>query len=161
MKALKDLSRSTESSRADRARGRAPSRRAPITLPVAREELAVGKRTVPTANVRVRKIVRERVVTVDEPATREDVVVTRVPLDRPITEPIPPRQEGDTLVLSVVEEVFVKQLRLIEEVRITKRRRVTRRTTTMPLRREEVVVERTGPTAEKEQTHGQDDRRNV
>jgi stress response protein YsnF len=155
------LSRNTESSRADRARGRAPARRTPMTLPVAREEITVGKRTVPIANVRVKKIVRERVATVDEPVVREDVVVTRVPLDRPVTEPIPPRQEGDTLVLSVVEEVFVKQLRLIEEVRITKRRRVTRRTTTMPLRREEVVVERTVPTADKERPHGQDDRRNI
>jgi uncharacterized protein (TIGR02271 family) len=119
----------------------------PIILPRVEETLAVGKRKVPTATVRVKKLVRERIAAVDAPLLREDVVVERVPVDRIVAEPIPPRRTGDTLVLSVIEEVLVKQLRLVEEVRITTRRRLERHRTTMPLRREDVVVERSQPAA--------------
>ena len=149
-------------------------------VPLVREEVAVGKRSVPTGMVQVRKIVRERVATIDEPVEREEIVVERVPIGRLISEPIPPRQEGDTLVLAVIDEVVVKQLRLVEEVRITKRRRRDRRTITMPLRYEEIVVDRTEPAASADHPAaptatpggaplqqegvddpGQDDRRNV
>jgi stress response protein YsnF len=90
-------------------------------------------------------VVRDRVAAIDEPVVYEDVVVERVPVDRLVPRPIPPQRKGDTLVLSVIEEVLVKQLRLVEEVRITKRRRVERRRTTMPLRYEDIVVERSQP----------------
>jgi stress response protein YsnF len=120
----------------------AASPAARLVLPVVEEELTVGKRRIDKAKVRVRKVVRERVAVVDEPLVQEDAVVERVPVDRFVDGPVPPRQEGDTLVLSVVEEVLVKRLRLIEEIRITKRQTVARRPTKVPLRREEVFVER-------------------
>jgi stress response protein YsnF len=119
----------------------------PVILPLVEEQVAVGRRKVRTATIRVRKIVRERVAAVDEAVVHEDVVVERIPVDRVVPGAIPPRHEGDTLILSVIEEVLVKQLRLVEEVRITKRRRIERRRTTMPLRREDIVVERSQPAA--------------
>jgi uncharacterized protein (TIGR02271 family) len=118
-----------------------------IVVPRLEETLSVGKRRVPTATVRVKKLVRERVAAVDTPLVREDVVVERVPVDRIVEGPIPPRRAGETLILSVVEEVLVKRLRLVEEVRITTRRRLERHRTTTPLRREDVVVERSQPVA--------------
>jgi len=122
-------------------------RREPTVLPIVEETLTVGRRTVPGATVRVKKIVRERIAEVDAPMAHEDVVVERVPVGRFVPGPIPPRHIGDTLVLSVVEEVLVKQLRLVEEVRITKRRRLERPRIITPLRREHVVVERSQPAA--------------
>jgi stress response protein YsnF len=128
---LKASARTREATRADGA-----------VVPVVHEEIAVGKRRVRTGTVRVRKIVRERVAVVDEPLVRERVVVERLRLDRVVDAPPPPRHEGDTLVVTVVEEVLVKQLRAVEEIRITKQHSVARRPTRVPLRREEVTVER-------------------
>jgi hypothetical protein len=54
------------------------------------------------------------------------------------------RQEGDTTIVTLVEEVVVveKRLRAIEEVRITKRQDVEPSVQTVTLRREEAVIER-------------------
>lgn len=114
-----------------------------VVLPVVQERLVVGKRRVETGRVRVRKVVREQVAVVDEPLVQENVVVERVQVDRIVDASPPPRHEGDTLVLPVVEEVLVKRFRLVEEIRITKRHTVTRRPMKVPLRREEAIVERT------------------
>jgi uncharacterized protein (TIGR02271 family) len=120
----------------------AASRSGRAVLPVVREELVVGKRRVEKGTVHVQKRVRERVVVVEAPLVREEATVERVPIGRLVDGPRPVRREGDTLVLPVVEEVFVKRLRLIEEIRITKRQTVARRAVKVPLRREEVVVKR-------------------
>ena len=91
-----------------------------------------------------------------------------------MSEPIAPRQEGDTLVISLVAEKLVKQLHLIEEIRITKQRRTERHRSTMALRDEEVIVDRSPPAASQDPArikdappglegdgNGQDNRRNV
>jgi stress response protein YsnF len=113
-----------------------------IVVPVAREDLKVLRRRRTTGTVRVTKTIGERLEVVDEPTIHEDVVVERTPTDRVVDAPPPPREEGDTLVLSVVAEVLVKQLRVVEEVRITRRRRVERQPSTVSLRTERVDVER-------------------
>jgi hypothetical protein len=55
---------------------------------------------------------------------REGYSIERVQVDRIVAEQPMQRQEGDTLVLPVVEEVLVveKRLMLREEIRITRRR---------------------------------------
>jgi hypothetical protein len=55
---------------------------------------------------------------------REGYSIERVQIDRIVAEPPVQRQEGDTLILPVVEEVLVveKRLMLREEIRITRRR---------------------------------------
>ena len=57
------------------------------------------------------------------------------------------RHEGDTTVVTLVEEVVVveKRLRATEEIRITKRRSVRHEPQQVTLRREEAVVERLQP----------------
>jgi hypothetical protein len=63
-------------------------------------------------------------VTFNEPLFSEDVSVERVPVNRIITGPAQTRQEGDTTIIPVVEEVITIQKRLLlrEEVRITRKR---------------------------------------
>jgi stress response protein YsnF len=72
------------------------------------------------------------------------VEVERVPLDQWVEAPVPVRQEGDTTIITLVEEVVVveKRLRAIEEVRIIKRQDIEPSVQTVTLRREEAVIER-------------------
>ena len=126
----------------------AESRRAPRAVsqrvPVAREGVKVQRRARPTAVVRLRKQVDRRTEIIDEPLARDEVVIERVPLDRFVEAPIPDRYEGDTLIVSVLEEVAVveKRLRLKEEVRISRRRTTTHDPQVTVLKEEKVVVER-------------------
>jgi stress response protein YsnF len=117
-----------------------PARKTRI-VPVVEEKLRVDKK-VATRTVRVLKRVRERVARVDEPLAHEEVVVERVPVGRFVDAPIPDRHEGDTLVISVLEEVPVVRLRLKEEIRITRKRTRSRHKETVVLRSEDVQVER-------------------
>jgi uncharacterized protein (TIGR02271 family) len=120
------------------------AREPPLVVPVMVEELDVQKRTVETGRVRIHKTVQAREVLVDEPLLREEVVIERVPVNRVVEGPIPVRYEGDTMIVSVLEEVLVVEtrLRLTEELRITRRRTETHRPVTATVRREDVTVER-------------------
>ncbi len=102
---------------------------------------------VETGRVRVTKNVREREELVDEPLVREEYDVERVPVDVFVDEPVGPRQEGETLIVPVLEEVLVVEKRLLvrEELRITRRQTEERETRRVTLLSEEVTVERTGP----------------
>ena len=113
-------------------------------IPIVEEQVVVHKRKTLTEGVRVHTTVREDEAVIDEPVTTETVEVERVPLDRWVEGPVPVRQEGDTTILTLVEEVVVveKRLRATEEVRITRRRDVERSARTITLRREEAVIER-------------------
>jgi stress response protein YsnF len=113
-------------------------------IPLVEERAVVLKRKKLTGGVRVRTVVHEDEEVIDEPLTTEEVEVERVPLDRWVKAPVPVRQEGETTIITLLEEVAVveKRLRATEEVRIT-RRRTTRQTSQhVTLRREEAVVER-------------------
>jgi stress response protein YsnF len=118
--------------------------RATATIPVVEERAVVRKRRKVTGAVRVRTVVREAEEVVDEPFSVERVEVERVPIGRWIDAPVEARQEGDTTIIPVLEEVVVveKRLRLVEEVRVTRRRTTRRASERVALRREEVVVER-------------------
>ncbi len=116
-------------------------------IPVVEEQAVVRKRAEVTGAVRVTRRVREEDRKVSADLASEAVEVERVPRDQFVEGPIPERREGDTLVLSVVEEVpvVVTRYRLVEQVRITRRRRTESWEGTIPVRRGEVVVERLGP----------------
>lgn len=114
------------------------------SIPIAAEEIRVTKSKEVTGTVRVTKATRVEQRTVEEPVHHEKVTVERRPVDRWVEGPLPSRQEGDTTIIPLVEEVVVveKKFRLIEEVLIT--RHVTTRTfrQTVDVRHNEVSVER-------------------
>ena len=93
-------------------------------IPVLEETLDIQKRRVETGVVRITKLVHEREEVVNVPRMHEDVTVERVTLNRLVDAPVAVRQEGDTLIIPVLEEVVVmeKRLRVKEEIRITTRR---------------------------------------
>jgi uncharacterized protein (TIGR02271 family) len=113
-------------------------------VPVVEETAVVRKERVVTETVRLRKRVREEEEVLDVPVRTEAIEVERVPVGRWLDAPAEVRREGDTTVYPVVEEVLVaeKRLRLVEEVRVTRRQETRRVQERVGLRREEVVVER-------------------
>ncbi len=63
-------------------------------------------------------------ITMSDALFTEDVDVERIPVNRILDAPVEVRQEGDTTIIPVIEEVITVQKRLLlrEEVRITRRR---------------------------------------
>ena len=119
-------------------------RDSPLVVPVLQEVLDVRTRQLETGRVRIRKSVQEHEELVDPPLWRDDVVIERVSINRVVEGPISVHSEEDTLIIPVLEEVFVieKRLLLKEEVRITKHRIETHMPQRVLLRREEAAVER-------------------
>jgi stress response protein YsnF len=113
-------------------------------IPVVEEQLAVQIRQRETGRVRVDLTAREENVPLEADLVSDEVVVRRVPADRFVTGPVPDRQEGDTLVISVVEEVLVveKRLKVVEEIHITRHRRTRHLRRTASRRRQEARIER-------------------
>ena len=94
-----------------------------VVVPLAEETLSVSKREVETGRVRVALTVEAGTVVARETLRGRRIAVERVPIGRMLTEgePAPQRrEEGDTLVVPVVEEVavVVRRLALREEVRL-------------------------------------------
>lgn len=115
-------------------------------IPLYRETLSLGKRQVERGRVRVDVRVEERERTFEQVLERHDVEVEHVPVNR-VVESVPEtRQEGDVLIIPIVEEevVLVRRLVLREELHV--RRQATRRTEqfTVTLRSERAEVTRDG-----------------
>jgi stress response protein YsnF len=115
-------------------------------IPLHAEDLTVSKLQA-TGLVQVRTVTREHESFVDETLNHERVQIERVPIGRQV-EAIPPvRQEGDTTILSVVEETFVIVRRLIlkEEVHVRRLHVSERHQEAVILRKQEAVITRIEP----------------
>jgi stress response protein YsnF len=123
-----------------------------MVIPLAEESVLVSKREVETGQVRVALSTDIDTVIAREMLRGCRIEVERVPVNRalPDGEPAPQsRQEGDILVIPVVEEraVVVKRLVITEEVRL---RFVTTETPfeeEVSVRRQRATVERVTPDA--------------
>lgn len=115
-----------------------------VVIPLVAETLSVGKREVETGRVRVTKVVKEHEELVDQLLRKEEVTVERVPVSRAVDGPVAVREEGDTIIIPLVEEVLVveKRLMLREELRITRRASEVRESKRVNLRSEDIEVER-------------------
>ena len=115
-----------------------------VVMPVIQEELQIKKQPVETGRVRVTKRVHEHDELVDVPIVREEVEIDRIPVGRLLDGPVSVRQEVETLIIPVVEEVLVveKRLRLKEELHVRRRQRQSQTPQRIRLRQEEAVIER-------------------
>lgn len=93
-------------------------------IPIVAEVATVSTRKVETDRVRVRTVVEEKPADVVARLARDELLVERRPVEREVAAPPAPYEEGDTLIVSVVEERLVveKRLFVIEELVV---RRVT------------------------------------
>jgi uncharacterized protein (TIGR02271 family) len=116
-------------------------------IPLHAEELSVSRRQTAGDTLQVSTVTREHARFVDEALNHERVQIDRIPIGRQI-EAIPPvRQEGDTTILSVVEETIIIERRLIlkEEVHIRRLQVSERHQEAVVLRKQEAVITRIEP----------------
>jgi uncharacterized protein (TIGR02271 family) len=113
-------------------------------IPVIEEAVRVDKQAVESGRVRLTKTVEKRDVLIDEPLMQEEVEVNRVVLNAMVDKAPPIRYEGDTMIIPVLEEVVVVEVKLMlrEEIRVTRTRHEVHNPQTVTLRREDVVVAR-------------------
>ena len=113
-------------------------------IPVIAEEISVGKKVIESGKVRISKRITEHEELVDVPLFREEVRVERVPMNLFVEAPPPVRQEGDTMIIPVVEERIVvqKKLLLVEELRVRKEVIEHHAPQTVNVRKEEVEIKR-------------------
>ena len=109
------------------------------------EEAVVTRRQVEGDLVRVTARTRTREHAIDEPLTHERVEIERVPIGRVVDAVPPVREEGDTTIMPVVEEVVVVERRLVlkEEVRIRRIKVADRYQETVVLREQHAEITRT------------------
>jgi uncharacterized protein (TIGR02271 family) len=118
----------------------------PRVIPVIAETLEIGRRELQGA-VRIRKVVQENPITVDETLRDERVTVERVAIGRRLDGPVGVRHEGDVMIIPVVEERLVveKRLVLVEEIRVRRESVARREPQHVTLRQEQILVERLDP----------------
>jgi uncharacterized protein (TIGR02271 family) len=114
------------------------------TIPVTQEELTVGKRTVEQGGVRVYSRVTERPVREQVNLEEEHVEVERRPVNRPAQAADAFREQSFEMRERAEEPVVEKRARVVEEVKVGKRRQKKAQTVQDSVRRAEVDVERTG-----------------
>ena len=116
-------------------------------FPLHAEELSVSRQQIAGDTVQVSIVTREGEGVVDEMLNHERVEIDRVPIGRPVDAMPSVRQEGETTILPVVEEIIVVQRRLIlkEEVRIKRLHVSERHQEAVVLRKQEAVITRMEP----------------
>jgi len=117
---------------------------AEATLPLLDEQLTIEKRKVETGRVRIRTVVDERQEWVREDLVREEISIERVRMDRLVDQPPRMRQDGNVLIIPLVEEVLVveKKLMLREELRVRTQRHTDKIEQPATLKSTRAVIER-------------------
>ena len=115
------------------------------TLQLIAETAEVVKNRVVTGRVDIHTITDTIPEHVKQTVGSQTVEVTRVAIDRQVDTVPAIRTEGDVTVIPVLEEILVVEKRLVlkEEIRIRRISRSEEVETTIPLRRQRAVVERT------------------
>jgi len=114
-------------------------------IPLVEETVRIQKEDVVTGHVRVRTVTEATDHVIAQDLDAENVEVTRVAVDREVAEAPAVRQEGDVTIISLVEEIIVVTKRLVvtEEVHIRRIKSTERVETSVNLRKQHAVVERT------------------
>jgi uncharacterized protein (TIGR02271 family) len=111
------------------------------------ETLRVDKTVSETDRVFIGTSVLERTEYADLELPSGEAIIERVPIDRMVDTPPAIRQEGDTIIVPVVEEIMVVEKRLLlkEEIHIRRQQVVQHIRQPVRLRSEEVSLEREPP----------------
>nr|WP_295370844.1 YsnF/AvaK domain-containing protein [uncultured Sphingosinicella sp.] len=113
-------------------------------IPLLEERLVTSKETVETGRVKVQTVLEEREEMVREQLSRAYVDIERVEMHVEVDQAPPVRQEGDTTIIPVVQELLVVQRKLVvtEEIRVRQRRVQEEHVEPVSLRSQRAVVER-------------------
>jgi stress response protein YsnF len=115
-----------------------------IVVPLYEEQASIAKRRIVTGRVQVSRVTSEHEQLIEETLAREQVEIERTPIGKPVQVLPSVREEGDTIVIPIVEEVLVLERRLIlkEEVRVRRVRTNQAHRERVMLRRQEAVITR-------------------
>ena len=115
-----------------------------VIVPLLAEEISISKEKFETGRVQVSTLTRDHEQLVDELLTNEHVEIERIPIGKAIDARPDVREEADSIIVPVVEEVLVLERRLIlkEEVHIRRVRGTERHQERVKLRKQEAVVTR-------------------
>jgi stress response protein YsnF len=102
------------------------------------EELEVRKEAVETGRLRVSKQTHTREALIDESLVSEQAEVETIPVGRQIFEMPSVREEGDSIIVPIVEEVLHTERRF----KITRRRKTEQFQDRVTLRYQEAVITR-------------------
>jgi len=111
-------------------------------IPLLAEEVEVTKETVETGRVQVARVTHERERLIDELLNHQTAEVERVRIGQHVDTMPAVREEGDTIVIPIVEEVLVIERRLFlkEEVRVRRVGSTERHQESVTLRHHEAVI---------------------
>ena len=117
-----------------------------VVVPLHAEDVIVARRSVAGDTIRVRTVTREREHLINETVTHGTVAVERVQIGRYVDTVPEIREEEETIIVPVVEEViFVeKKLFLKEEVHLRRARRSEPFQESVTLREQAAVITRVG-----------------
>jgi len=113
-------------------------------IPVVEETARIDKREVQTGRVKVHTVVETSEQMVREALSSQNVKVTRVPVDQPVTRVPVIRTENGITIVPVLEEILVVEKRLILREELHIKQEVSHETVEVPvsLRKQRAVVER-------------------
>ena len=114
-------------------------------IPVINEQLQVDTRVVNSANIRLIKKVEEEIVEVPLVSRMHNYSVEHRSVNKYVDEAPPSlRYEGQTMVISVLEEevVVLKRLKLVEEIRLTPSHEDIVETKQVTLKKERITIEK-------------------
>lgn len=120
------------------------------TVPLFAEQLNVTKAQVVTDQLRISTVVEERPVTIESTLEKGGLQVERITVERAVAEAPEPRQDGDTLIVSIVEERLVveKRLFVIEELHITRTSSTEQVSVADTVRTMRATIDRSAPSSE-------------
>ena len=115
-----------------------------ILVPLHAEEVSVGKRRVVTGQVKVATVTRQQEQLVEELLEHDHVEIERIAIGKEVDKAPLVREDGDTLIIPIVEEVAVVERRLLlkEEVRVRRIRETQRYQERVVVRKQEAVITR-------------------
>jgi uncharacterized protein (TIGR02271 family) len=113
-------------------------------IPVIEERARVEKKVVERGVVKIDATIKERVETISEALTHEEVEIRRVPVNLEVDAVPEVRQEGDVVIIPVVEERIVvsKRLVLTEELHVHRRKVSEHASIPVTLRSTDIAVQR-------------------
>lgn len=114
------------------------------TIPVIEEQPIVTKEIKETGSYTFRKRVHTEDISVDDTVSHEEVSINRVPVQRRYVDENPPgiTKEGNTTIIPVFHEVVEKQLFLVEEIHITRRKKYAVASEPLNLYKEKIDLNR-------------------
>jgi stress response protein YsnF len=115
-----------------------------LSVPVIKEVVTVDNDVVETGKVKIKKNVSYTDKDVKIALQKADVEVKTVMINKLVDEaPEAVRYEGDTMIISELQEVCVVRLMLVKEIHVTTKKSTSHETQKVTLRKEEVVIEKT------------------